>query len=78
MTALLAALAAAAVLGGLLLVAVGLRPVPVGEVAGRPRSARAGAAAPPAGRHRWRTAPGLGAAGCCWCWLWPAGCWAGW
>jgi Flp pilus assembly protein TadB len=37
-TALAAALAAAAVLGGLLLVAAGLRPVPVGERAGRPVS----------------------------------------
>ncbi len=41
MTALLAALAAAAVLGGLLLVAAGLRPVPETELAGRPPSPRA-------------------------------------
>lgn len=41
MTALLAALAAAAVLGGLLLVALGMRAVPVDELAGRPASARA-------------------------------------
>jgi Flp pilus assembly protein TadB len=40
-TALLASLAAAAVLGGLLLVAVGLRPVAVDELTGRPSSARA-------------------------------------
>jgi Flp pilus assembly protein TadB len=40
-TALLAALAAAAVLGGLLLVAAGLRPVPAAELAGRPPSVRA-------------------------------------
>ena len=42
MTALLAALATAALLGGLLLVAVGLRAVPVDELADRPASARAG------------------------------------
>jgi hypothetical protein len=41
LTALMAALAAAAVLGGLLLVAVGLRPFPVDEFAGRPGSVRA-------------------------------------
>ena len=40
MTALLAALAAAAVLGGVLLVVTGLRPVPETEVAGRPQSPR--------------------------------------
>jgi tight adherence protein B len=39
-TALLAALAAAAVLGGLLLVAAGLRPVPAAELTGRPPSPR--------------------------------------
>ena len=41
MTALMASLAAAAVLSGLLLVAVGSRPVPVDKLAGRPSSARA-------------------------------------
>jgi len=40
-TALLAALAAACVLGGLLLVAAGLRPAPDAELAGRPPSVRA-------------------------------------
>jgi hypothetical protein len=41
MTTLLAALAAAAVLGGLLLVAVGMRPVAVDELTARPGSAQA-------------------------------------
>ena len=40
MTALIAALAAAAVLGGLLLIAAGLRPVPETEIAARPPSER--------------------------------------
>jgi len=39
-TALIAALAAAAVLGGILLVVAGLRPVPETELAARPQSAR--------------------------------------
>jgi hypothetical protein len=70
-TALLAALATAALLGGLLLVAVGFRAVPVDELAGRPASARvvrlrrrfAGSVADGPGAHRRRLLLGLALAG---------------
>jgi hypothetical protein len=75
-TALMAALAAAAVLGGVLLVVVGLCPVSVDELAGRPGSAPA--------RLRRRLArsaidgPGAARRRLLLVLAWPAGCWAGW